>query len=246
MLEVADLVCGYEKVAVVRGISFSLEANEILAIVGPNGSGKSTTLKSVAGVVKPQAGSVWFNGMDISGLSASRIARNNLVMVPENRGVFRSLTVEENLMVPLTVFSRRMAGPDLLQEIYDIFPRLKERRKLRAESLSGGEQQMLVIGRALLAKPRLMMIDEPSLGLAPKVTAQIYGILADLKDNRGLSVLVVEQSANRVLDVADRVCVIREGRLQLSKRVGDLSGRDELHDAYFGLSGHGTAERSAV
>ena len=235
MLATSDLVVRYGKLAALKGVSVSVEAGEAVFIVGPNGAGKSTLLKTISGLLKPSAGSITFDGRSIAGGVPERLSGQGLALVPEGRHIFRTLTVQENLAVGAMIRSDKAAVAEDLERVLDIFPILRERFSGIAGNLSGGEQQQLAIARALLQRPRLLMIDEPSLGLAPLVIDQVYESLRTLNAD-GLTLLVVEQSTARVLDLATRVYVLRNGEVVLAETAEALAGSDQMEEAYFGYA----------
>ena len=239
MLEVADIHVHYGRPAAVRGVSLAVAPGEIVCLVGPNGAGKSTTLLTIAGVLTPTQGSVSFDGSPIAGLSAEAVARRGLSMVPEGRRVFSSLNVEENLRIGTYGRRDQQAVERELTRIYDEFPVLANRRSMRAAKLSGGEQQQLAIGRALLTGAKLMLVDEPSLGLAPMMVERVYDILSDVREKRGVTLLIVEESTERAVDVADRVYVLRRGLIELEGTSEELADGERLHEAYFGFGAAG-------
>jgi branched-chain amino acid transport system ATP-binding protein len=233
LLEVEGIEAGYGPVVVLRGISFSVEEGEVAAILGPNGSGKTTTLRAVSGVVRPR-GRITFDGTDIAGKSPEQIARLGIGHVPEGRGTFGALTVEDNLRVG--AFRRR--NGDLrgdMQRCFSWFPRLEERRREHAANLSGGEQQMLAIARGLMLKPRLLLLDEPSLGLAPVLTRELFRILADIARDERTTVLIVEQNARLALRLADYAYVLEAGSIVLSGDAETVGGEEAVQRAYLGV-----------
>lgn len=227
MLEVEDLNVSYGQMPAVREVSMGVAGGEILAVIGSNGAGKSTLLKAIAGQLPPDSGSIRFNGQEVSKLPAFRRARLGMIMVPEGRRLFRSLTVEENLMVS---FSTRRRGPWTLDTVYDAVPIVAERRHRLAGDLSGGEAQATAIARALIANPELLMLDEVSLGLAPVVVAQIYALIPAIMQ-QGTAVLVVEQDVQQAVKASPNVHCLLQGRTSLAGR--DLS-LDDISRAYFG------------
>jgi branched-chain amino acid transport system ATP-binding protein len=233
MLEVLDLETSYGPVKALRGVSFDVPAGTITAVLGANGAGKTSLLRTLSGLVRARAGRIVLEGKDISHTAVEQIVRRGMAHVPEGRGVIAELSVEENLR--LGGLQRGSGGRDGLTEIYDLFPPLRERRALASHTLSGGERQMLAIGRALMAKPRLLLLDEPSLGLAPRVAAQIMALLARLRDESGLTVLLVEQNAKSALSVADRGVVLNLGRVVAADTPQALSADDGLRHAYLGF-----------
>lgn len=239
MLEINNLRVQYGRLTALRGVSLKVNAGEIACIVGPNGAGKSTLLLSISSVLTPVDGTIQFENQAINGMRPEKVARLGISQVPEGRHIFTSLTVTENLVVGAAVRTGKAEIAEDMDMIFETFPILGERRNQQAGKLSGGEQQMLAIGRALMTKPRFMTIDEPSLGLAPKIVDRVYEVLTGLRENYGLTLLIVEQSSERALQAADTVCVLRNGEIQLSGRAADLRDGIEVHKAYFGFSeGH--------
>jgi branched-chain amino acid transport system ATP-binding protein len=236
VVQVADIHVHYGRLAAVRGISLEVDPGEIVCIVGPNGAGKTTTLLTIAGVLSPTRGAVRLYGRPIAGLPPEGVARMGLSMVPEGRHVFPTLTVEENLRVGTYARSDKSAVAKEFARIYEEFPVLAERRRMPAAKLSGGEQQQLVIGRALLTGAELLLVDEPSLGLAPMMVERVYDILRDLREKRGMTLLIVEESTERAVEVADRIYVLRSGLIELSGASKDLADGTRLQQAYFGFS----------
>jgi branched-chain amino acid transport system ATP-binding protein len=242
MLEVRDLQARYGRVTALRGISLSVREGEIACLVGPNGAGKSTTLLAISSVLTPAEGTITFGGRTINGLRPEEVARLGISQVPEGRHIFTTLTVEENLKVGAAVRKNAAEVRQDFERVMDIFPILRERRRQTAGKLSGGEQQMLAIARALMTRPRLLTIDEPSLGLAPKIVDRVYEVLLDLRARSGLTLLIVEQSSERALKVADTIHVLRNGTMQLSGAAAALRDGQEVHKAYFGFSKAHTGE----
>jgi branched-chain amino acid transport system ATP-binding protein len=236
-LEVRDLHVRYGNVHAVRGVSLAIESSEIVAVLGANGAGKSSLLKAVLGMEQPAAGAVLLNGEDVTRLPPSLRLRRGLVMVPEGRRVVMSLTVHDNLLMGAFARSERAKLNDEVVQIYRHFPNLAERRNQLASVLSGGEQQMLAIGRALLADPRIMMLDEPSLGLSPRLTSEVFGLIGSLNRERGIAMLLVEQNTQRALKVASRAYVLELGCLVLEGTSKRLLSHPLLRDAYLGRSG---------
>lgn len=224
ILDVEDLTVSYGAIVAVRGVSFRVAAGEVVALIGANGAGKSPILNTLSGIIRPQSGRLTFDGLDLANAKASVIVRHGLVEVPEGREILARQTVIENL--ELATWARRdgAAARKQIDEVLQRFPVLHQRRALSASSLSGGEQQMLAIARGLLAKPRLLLLDEPSLGLAPQMVDQVFRAIEEIH-NEGTTILLVEQNALRALGIADRAYVIETGRILLSGR-----GEDLLHD----------------
>jgi branched-chain amino acid transport system ATP-binding protein len=235
LLRVADVHVHYGRLAAVRGISLTVGPGEVVCLVGPNGAGKSTTLLTIAGVLTPTQGVVTFGQTAISGLSPEAVARLGLSMVPEGRRIFSSLTVEENLRIGSYGRTDRHAVEREVSRIFEEFPILASRRTMRAGKLSGGEQQQLAIGRSLLTGAKLILVDEPSLGLAPMMVERVYDILRDLRNKRGVTLLIVEESSERAVDAADRIYVLRRGLIELEGTSEELADGERLHEAYFGF-----------
>ncbi|MDO4384849.1 MAG: ABC transporter ATP-binding protein [Clostridia bacterium] len=232
MLKVENINVYYGAIHAIQGISFEVHQGEIVTLIGANGAGKSTTLKTVSGQLRTRTGSISFMNENISRLDPYKIARKGLVQVPEGRKIFQKLSVEENLFIG--GYTRERAEIEAtMNDVYQRFPRLKERRRQVAGTLSGGEQQMLAIGRALMSKPRLIMLDEPSMGLAPLLVSQIFSIIRELKDT-GVTILLVEQNARMALRIADRAYVLETGRVKLSDSADALLNNDEVQKAYLG------------
>ena len=226
MLELQGFRCGYGSIEAVHGIDLSIPRGKITAIIGPNGAGKTSTMLAIVGHVRTMGGRINFNGEDISGLSPAERTRRGVAIAPEGRRIFQDLSVRENLIVGGYLLPPQQSD-EREQEVFDLFPRLRERASQRAGSLSGGEQQMLAIGRALMAKPQLLLVDELSLGLMPKVVDQIFAALLQLK-NQGLTVLLVEQNIQRVLADADQVAVLTAGRLACHGSAQEVSQHADL------------------
>ena len=230
-LETHGLTAFYGDFQALFGITFALNEGETVAVVGANGAGKSTFLKAIAGLLPRPASAVRLDGREIGALPAFEIVKLGIALVPEGRRLFPSLSVEENLLVG--AYGRQLDGPWTLTAVYRLFPVLRERRRAPSTALSGGQQQMVAIGRSLMSNPRILLCDELSLGLAPIVIRDIYAALADVKKH-GTSVVLVEQDLAHALSVADRAYCFQEGRVSLSGRPQDLT-RDAIHAAYFGL-----------
>jgi branched-chain amino acid transport system ATP-binding protein len=235
VLEVGNLTACYGAVRALDGVSLTVPEHSVTAVLGANGAGKTTLLRTITGLVKPLGGSVRYEGKELTGLRVEDIVRRGVAHVPEGRGVIQELTVEENLR--LGALWRRDSGDRAraLEEVYDLFPALGERRRRSAFTLSGGERQMLAIGRALMARPRMLLLDEPSLGLAPLVTAQILGLLSGLVRREHLTVLIVEQNAASALSIADRAVILNLGRVAVADTAGRVAADPNLHHHYLGF-----------
>jgi branched-chain amino acid transport system ATP-binding protein len=229
LLEVEGVDCFYGDFQALFGVSLTVEAGETVAVIGANGAGKSTLLKTIAGLVPPRAGTVRLDGADLRGVRAHQCVRLGISLVPEGRRIFPSLTVEENLLVG----SGGRTGAWTLSRVLELFPILGDKRRRLGSYLSGGEQQALAIGRGLMANPRLLLLDEVSLGLAPIVVTQLYAALPSIRA-AGAAVVLVEQDTRQAMKVADRVHCLLEGRVSLSGRPGELT-RDQITAAYFGV-----------
>jgi len=262
LLEFRDVSVSYGTSPALVDVSLEIEEGHVVSLLGGNASGKSTTMKTALGLIRPVAGSVWYDGQDITRWTTARRVRAGIASVPEARRVFGEMTVEDNLL--MGAFTRRdRAVRASLSDIYGLFPRLAERRRQRAGSMSGGEQQMLAFGRALMSRPRLICMDEPTMGLAPIVVDQVLGHIATINSELGVSVLLVEQNAELALQVADRGYVLRTGHLAISGTAAELLAHPGVREAYLGQSaaadgrfdpvaaadgigGHGTAVRGAA
>ena len=232
LLSVNDLNVYYGSIHAIKGISFEVNENEIVTLIGANGAGKSTSLNTIAGLLKPRSGNVTFNNVSITGLKANRIVSHGLALCPEGRRIFQQLTVRENL--EMGGFTRPNAETESsLEDVFKRFPRLRERHRQIAGTLSGGEQQMLAMGRALMSKPKLLMLDEPSMGLAPILVDQIFDIIRELHAS-GTTILLVEQNAQMALSIADRAYVLETGRISKSGSANDLMHDDDVRKAYLG------------
>ena len=231
MLKIDDIHVYYGAIHAVKGVSFEVNDGEIVALIGANGAGKSTILKTISGLMHPRSGSITFMDKNISHTDAYKLVRHGLAHVPEGRRIFLQMTIQENL--EMGAFTQKEVSKEELEKVFDLFPRLKERRKQIAGTLSGGEQQMLAMSRALMSKPKLMMLDEPSMGLAPILVDQIFSIIKDLHA-AGTTILLVEQNASKALEIADRAYVLETGNITLSGTGEELSKSDQVKKAYLG------------
>ncbi len=234
LLTVGQLTGGYGAVRVLHGLDFTVEAGEVVVILGANGAGKTTTLRGISGLIDAQ-GRIEFEGHDVAGWRPERIAAAGIAHVPQGRGTITDLTVDENLRLgAYTRRDRRDVVTDL-DRWYDVFPRLGQRRDQQAGSMSGGEQQMLAIARALMARPKLVLLDEPSLGLAPIITRELFRTLGELNREQGISMLVVEQNAGLALGIAQRGYVLETGSIVVTGSAAELAGNDDVRKAYLGI-----------
>lgn len=231
ILKIDDINVFYGSIHAIKGISLEVNEGEIVTLIGANGAGKTTTLHTVSGLLRPRTGSIHFCGEDITKIPAHRLVERGLAHCPEGRRVFLQMTVQENL--DMGAYIRKDDPSASLEEVYELFPRLKERRKQVAGTLSGGEQQMLAMGRALMSKPKLLMLDEPSMGLAPILVEQIFDIIKNLHAV-GTTILLVEQNAQAALSIADRAYVLETGNITLSGTGSELAKSDEVRKAYLG------------
>ena len=231
MLKVTDLTVNYGVIQAVKGISFEVEEGEIVALIGANGAGKTTTLHTITGMIPARTGTIEFHGTDITKVPAHKIVSMGLAHVPEGRRVFAQLTVLENLKMGAYTRKDKDESGKSLEEIYKRFPRLKERKNQPAGTLSGGEQQMLAMGRALMSKPKMIVMDEPSMGLSPLYVTEIFKIIQEINDS-GTTVLLVEQNAKKALAIADKAYVLETGNIVLSGKASDLMNDDSVKKAY--------------
>jgi branched-chain amino acid transport system ATP-binding protein len=234
LLNLSDIVIHYQKVAAVQGISIELKKGQLVTLIGSNGAGKSTTLRTISGLVRPSTGKILFDGQQIDGLSPDKILKLGIAHVPEGRRVFPGLTVLENLYTGAFVRSDKEAIKRDLENVFEHFPVLKARSKQVAKTMSGGEQQMLAIGRALMSNPRILMLDEPSLGLAPLVVREIARILTEI-NKKGVSVILVEQNAELALNLAHYGYVLETGRIALQGEANQLKDNEHVRKAYLGI-----------
>jgi len=237
LLKVTDLKVSYGGIEALKGISFSVEEGQIVTLIGANGAGKSTTLRSISGIVPVQSGKIEFAGKDITGRDPQKIVAGGIALVPEGRRVFSNLTVLENLKIGAYLRKDEDAIARDAEHVYEVFPRLKERHWQMAGTLSGGEQQMLAVGRAMMARPKLMMMDEPSLGLAPLVVRDIFQIIRQLSDE-GITILLIEQNANAALRCANYGYVLETGLITMSGAGMELLENPRVRDAYLGEAKH--------
>ena len=231
ILSVKDLQVNYGGIEAVKGISFDVPAGEIVTLIGANGAGKSTTLKSVVGLVKPKSGSIQFNGEELVGKDTTAIVSKGITLVPEGRRVFADMTVLENIKIG--AYLRKDDLKDDIAWVYDLFPRLKEREWQLAGTLSGGEQQMLAVARALMSRPKVIMMDEPSLGLAPLIVKGIFDIIKEI-NKQGVTVLLIEQNANMALKTADYAYVLETGKITIAGPGKELLANEDVKKAYLG------------
>jgi branched-chain amino acid transport system ATP-binding protein len=233
LLKVTDLVVSYGGIEALKGISFEVDEGQIVTLIGANGAGKSTTLRTISGLVPPKDGRIYFEGRDITDFNTQKIVETGIAMVPEGRRVFANLTVLENLRIGAYLRKDKEEIEEDIRYVYDLFPRLKERSWQLAGTLSGGEQQMLAVGRAVMTRPKLIMMDEPSLGLAPLVVKDIFKIIQTLKST-GMTVLLIEQNANAALHACDYAYVMETGRITTSGTGEELLASEAIQEAYLG------------
>ncbi len=238
LLKVTDLVVSYGGIEALKGISFEVEEGQIVTLIGANGAGKSTTLRTISGLVPPKDGRIYFEGRDITDFNTQKIVETGIAMVPEGRRVFANLTVLENLRIGAYLRKDKEVIEEDINYVYDLFPRLKERSWQLAGTLSGGEQQMLAVGRAVMTRPKLIMMDEPSLGLAPLVVKDIFKIIMTLKST-GMTVLLIEQNANAALHACDYAYVMETGRITTSGTGEELLASEAIQEAYLGKTSKG-------
>jgi branched-chain amino acid transport system ATP-binding protein len=234
MLSLAAISAGYGSFQVLFDVSLEVPRGEAVGVIGPNGAGKTTLMRVISGLVQRNTGAMRLDGRSIGGLPAHRIVEQGIAHVPENRRLFPRLTVEDNLRIGAYLPRARRQCAEQLDRVYKLFPRLKDRRKQLAGTLSGGEQQMCAIGRALMSDPKLLLMDEPSAGLAPLVVAQVFDLVHRIRAE-GLTVLIVEQNVQQVLDVVDRAYLLEVGRIRLAGTSAELKGNDFIRKSYMGL-----------
>lgn len=235
MLEITNLEVSYGSIRALHGISLKVPAGKIVTLIGANGAGKSTTLRAISGLIKPRAGSIQYDGKEIGGLRPHRIVAQGLCQVPEGRMVFANLTVQENLRMGAYLQKDKSWIASQTDYVFSMFPRLKERRTQPAGTLSGGEQQMLAIGRALLGNPKFLMLDEPSLGIAPLLVKSIFEKIVEINREQGLTILLVEQNANLALDTAHYAYVLETGNLAIQGPAKEVKANPEVQAAYLGV-----------
>ena len=233
MLDIKDIYVYYDAIHAINGISLYVNEGEIVTLIGANGAGKSTTLRTISGLLKPKTGSITFLGNDIAGMPAHKIVAEGISQVPEGRRIFAEMTVMENLELGAFIRDDTKTIAQDLKMVFRRFPRLEERKSQLAGTLSGGEQQMLAMGRALMSKPKLLLLDEPSMGLAPLLIREIFSIIVDI-NKMGTTVLLVEQNANMALSIANRAYVLETGRITISGDAKELAASEEIRKAYLG------------
>ena len=233
MLKVTDLKVKYGMIEAIKGISFEVRDGEIVTMIGANGAGKTTTMHAISGLVKAAEGSIMLDDVELTKTPANKIVGMGLAQVPEGRRVFAEQTVEENLILGAYLRKDKSKVAEDMEEVYQLFPRLKERRKQLAGTLSGGEQQMLAMGRALMAKPSILLLDEPSMGLSPLLVSEIFHIIREIND-KGTTILLVEQNAKRALAIADRAYVLETGNITLEGTGEELANDERVQKAYLG------------
>ncbi len=236
MLKLASVITYYGKIIALRGISLHVDEGEVVALIGPNGAGKTTALNTISGVISPKSGSIVFDGEEITGKPTEKLVERGLIQVPEGRQLFSDMTVYENLILGTYRRSRTAKKREMqhdLEKVYEVFPILKERSEQMSGTLSGGEQQMLAIGRALMGRPRMLLLDEPSMGLAPLIVKEIFRVIAEL-GKEGTTVLIVEQNAKAALAIAEKAYVLETGRVVMQGPASELAENPEIQRAYLG------------
>ncbi len=233
MLEVKDLYVNYGAIEAIKGISFTVQPGEIVTLIGANGAGKTTTLHTISGLIRAKSGSVSYNGTDLQKIDPSKILSLGIAHVPEGRHVFPEMTVEENLQMGAFISKNKEETAATMQDVYEKFPRLKERRRQLAGTLSGGEQQMLALGRALMGKPSIILMDEPSMGLSPLLVKEVFAIIKEIHE-AGITVLLNEQNAKMALSIADRAYVLETGTISISGNAQELLKDERVKKAYLG------------
>lgn len=235
MLEIKNLTVQYGNTVALRQMDFYVGSNEVVALIGNNGAGKTTTLRTISGLLKPTTGSITFNGKSLVGVPVHKIVSQGIIHVPEGRKIFTSLTVKENLLMGAYSVTNKALLNQSLTLVLEVFPVLKERINQLGGTLSGGEQQMLAVGRAMMASPKMLLLDEPSLGLAPQVVDKIADTIISIS-KLGVPILLVEQNANLALEISNRAYIIETGHVQLTGKSSELSGNDAVRKAYLGVS----------
>lgn len=233
MLEIQDIRVNYGMINAIKGISFSVDKGEVIALIGANGAGKTTTLHTISGLLRPKSGQILFNGLDITKVQPHKIVSMGIAHVPEGRRVFSQLSVMDNLKMGAFTRSDAKEKEETLETVFSRFPRLKERMNQAAGTLSGGEQQMLAMGRALMSRPQIILMDEPSMGLSPLLVSEVFDIIESISKS-GTTVLLVEQNAKKALSIADRAYVLETGKIVLSGNAADLINDDSVKKAYLG------------
>ena len=233
MLKIRDLHVSYGGIKALKGISMEVPEGKIVTLIGANGAGKSTTLRTISGLVRAASGTIEYNGTDLTSMPAKNVVRHGIILSPEGRHVFADMSVEENLKMGAFLRKDKAGVHKDIRYVYGLFPRLEERRTQLAGTLSGGEQQMLAVGRALMSRPQLMMLDEPSLGLAPLVVQDIFSIIREI-NRQGVTVLLIEQNANMALKTADLAYVLETGRITMSGTGAELLANEKVKEAYLG------------
>lgn len=234
LLEVKNLDAGYGFLQILRKVSLNIDEGEYVCLVGPNGAGKSTTLKSIAGLIKPKGGEILFKGEKIGGLPGNKVARKGIAYVSEAMNLFANMSVQENLYMGAYIIRDKKNRKESLEFIYELFPRLAERRNQLAGTMSGGERKMLAIGRGMMSNPTLLLVDEPSFGLAPQLTENVFASLDTLKEN-GTTILIVEQNVTKTLAVSDRGYVLENGSIELEGQSSDLAGDPHVRKVFLGV-----------
>nr|WP_317374390.1 ABC transporter ATP-binding protein [uncultured Catenibacterium sp.] len=234
LLEVKDLEVHYGVINAIKKISFNVEEGEIVALIGANGAGKTSTMHAISGLLNGKSGDIIFNGENIMKTPAHKIVSNGLAQVPEGRRIFAQLSVADNLEMGAYLRNDADGIKNDLEYIYTLFPRLRERKKQLAGTLSGGEQQMLAMGRALMSKPKLLLLDEPSMGLSPILVNEIFDIIKEVNEKEGVTILLVEQNANKALSIADHAYVLETGNITVSGEANDVANNPRVREAYLG------------
>lgn len=234
LLEIKNLDAGYGYLQILRSVSLNIDKGEYVCIVGPNGAGKSTTMKTVAGLISPMKGSIVFNGEDITGLDASQITKKGISFVSEEMNLFVNMTVRENLYMGAYIIKDKKVQDERLDFVFELFPRLAERKDQLAGTMSGGERKMLAIGRGMMSDPQLLLVDEPSFGLAPQLTAHVFESLDTLK-NRGVTIMLVEQNVTKTLSVTDRGYILENGKIGMAGRSCDLADDPYVRKVFLGI-----------